>query len=60
MVPDAMYEEGVGRILSQVGLQADGASTAEGVGWRMGLTLNGGCDGGGGFSGGGYLRLPPP
>ena len=60
MGPDAMSEEGVGRISPQGGLQADGTATVEGAGRRLVLPPAVGCDGGGGFAGGGYLRLLIP
>ena len=59
MGPDAAHKEGVGRIPPQGGPQADGAATVEGAGRRLGLTPYGGCDGRGGFAGGGYLCLLP-
>ena len=60
MGPDATHEEGIGGIPLWGSPQDDGATTAESSVWRLGLTPAGGCDGGGGFSGGGDLRLPPP
>ena len=57
MGPDTAHEEGVGRIPPQGGPQADTVATAGGTGRRLGLPFSGGCDGGGGFSGGGDLRL---
>ena len=60
MGPGAANEEGVGRIPPQGGPQADGVTTAEGKGLRLGLLPAGRFDGGGGFAGGGYLRLPTP
>ena len=60
MGPDAAHEEGIGRIPPQGGPQADGAETAEGVGWRLVLPPARGCDGGGVFEGGRDLRLLPP
>ena len=38
MGPDAVHEEGVGRIPPQGGPQADMAATGEGVGRRLGLS----------------------
>ena len=58
--PGAANEEGVGRIPPQGSPQADGVKTAEGAGLRLGLLPTEGFDGGGGFAGGGYLRLPTP
>ena len=58
MSPDAAYEEGVGQIPPQGGPQAEREATAEGAGWSLVLPPSGGCNGGGGFAGGGDLRLP--
>ena len=44
MGPDAGHEEGVGRIPSQGGLQADKMATTEGAVWRLVLPPSGGCD----------------
>ena len=60
MGTDSVYEEGVGRIPPQGGPQDDGTTTLEGAGQRLGLLPAGGCDGGGGFVGGGDLCLPFP
>ena len=60
MGTEAAHEESVGRIPTQGGPQADQEATAEGKGMRLGLPIDGECNGGGGFAGGGYLRLPPP
>ena len=57
--PDAVHEEGVGQIPPQGGPQADGAANEEEVGRGIGLPPTGGCNGGGRFTGGGDLRLPP-
>ena len=57
---DTAHEEGVGRIPPQGGPQADGSETMEGTVRRLGLPPSGGCDGVGGVTGGGYLRLLPP
>ena len=59
MGPDTAYEEGVGRIPHQGGSQPDRTTTAEGAEWRMDLPPAEGCDGGGGFTGGGELSLLP-
>ena len=55
----AVYEEGVGRIQTQGGPQADGTKTTEGSGRRLGVTTSGECDGGIRIEGDGYLRLHP-
>ena len=60
MGPDIAYAEGVRRFPPKGGLQTDGTETTEGAGQRLGLPPTRGCVGGGGFAGGGDLRLPPP
>ena len=60
MGPDASYEEGIGRIPPQGGPQADGTASVEGVGQTLVLNPYGGCNGGGGVTGVGDLRLPSP
>ena len=57
---DTSYEEGVGQILPQGGLQADGMAIAEGLVRRLVLPTSGVCNGGSGVAGDGYLRLRPP
>ena len=52
--------EGFGRIPPQCGPQSDGEATLERAGRCMGLPPSGGCDDGGGMTGGGYLCLSPP
>ena len=59
MSTDAAHEEGVGRIPPQCGPQDDGEATTEVAVQRLGLTPDGGRDGGDGFSGGGDLNIPP-
>ena len=58
--PDTAYAEGTGRIPPKGGLQSDGGATAEGTGQRLGLPPYLGCNGRGGVTGGGDLRLLPP
>ena len=60
MVTDAAHEEGVWWIPPHGGRQADGAETAEGMGWRLGLPPSRGCNGVDRLSGGGELHIPPP
>ena len=55
-----MYEEGILKIPPQGGPQADGTAAVEVVVRRLGLPPYGLCNGGGGFSGGGDLRLLSP
>ena len=43
MGPDAAHQEGFGRIQPQGGLQDFGEVTVENMGWRMGITPDGGC-----------------
>ena len=54
---DTVYQEGVGRIPSQGGPQADRETTSERTGQWMDVSPTGGSDGGGGIIGGGDLRL---
>ena len=59
MGDDTAHWEVFDRIQLQGGPQADGKTTSERTGWWMGVSPAGGCDGGGGVTGGGDLRLPP-
>ena len=59
MGPDSTHEADFGRITPHGGPQADREATLERTGRGMGLSPAGGCDGGGGISVGGYLRLLP-
>ena len=56
---DIPHWEGLGTIPPQGGPQADREATLESTGRGMGLSPAGGCNGGGGISVGGYLRLLP-
>ena len=60
MIPDAAYEEGVGRIPPQGGPKVDRTATTEVLVRRMVLPPYGGCNGGIGVAGDGDLRLRPP
>ena len=59
MGPDTVDEDDVGRIPPKDGPQADGTATVEGLGRRLDLPPDGGCNGGGRVGGGGDLRHPP-
>ena len=60
MGPYVLHEEGVGKIPTQGGPQADREATVEGAGRSLVLPPAGGCDGAGVCAGGGDLHLPPP
>ena len=55
---DTLYWYIVERIPPQDGLQADREATSEREGRSVGIPPAGGCNGRGGTTGGGYLRLP--
>ena len=57
---DNPHWEGFGQIPTQCGTQAEGEATLDSTGWSMGLSPDGGRDGGGDIVGGGYLHLSPP
>ena len=60
MGPDAAYEESVGQIPSQGGLQADGIEAVEGAGRRLILPPYGGCNVGGGVARVGDIHILSP
>ena len=60
MGPDAAYEESVGQIPPQGGLQADGTESMEGAGRRPSLTPYGGCNDRGGVVRVGDIHLLSP
>ena len=59
MGDNTAHWEGLGRIPSQGGPQADGKITSEKIGGWMGVYPNGGRDDGGGITGGEDLHLLP-
>ena len=60
MVNHTMEREVLGQIPPQYGLQDDGEATLESTVLWIGVSPDEGSDGGGGITGGRYIRLPPP
>ena len=60
MVTESAYEEGVGRITPQASPQDDGTAAVDGAGQIIFLPPYGGCYGGGGVEGVGYISIPSP